>query len=65
MIYLKILTFLAATNTKIKIDKSAERGGFNWISPLVDASRGALRSSRGRLGMVDGADNDQYKLLDY
>lgn len=35
------------------------------ISSLIDASRGALRASPGRLGTADVAGNDRYKLLDY
>jgi hypothetical protein len=34
--------------------------GTKWASPIVDASRGVLKSSRGRMTMTDGKDNEKY-----
>jgi heme-degrading monooxygenase HmoA len=36
-------------------------GAVKWTSPIVDASRGLLKSSRGRMMLSDGSDNDVYK----
>jgi hypothetical protein len=34
--------------------------GTKWVSPIVDASSGVLKSSRGRMTMTDGKDNEKY-----
>jgi hypothetical protein len=34
--------------------------GTKYLSSIVDASRGPLKSSKGRMQMTDGKDNDQY-----
>ncbi|OJJ48537.1 hypothetical protein ASPZODRAFT_14668 [Penicilliopsis zonata CBS 506.65] len=64
-------TGLAATSVKVPIKpihpgtNGTEQGLFRWISPVVDAGRGVLKSSRGRLGAADGSDNEAYKMKDY
>ena len=35
-------------------------GQTTWQSPLVDASRGKLRTSRGRMTMTDGTEHEKY-----
>lgn len=35
-------------------------GEEKWVSPVVDASRGALRTSKGRLGRTAGKENEVY-----
>ncbi|QDS72365.1 hypothetical protein FKW77_008229 [Venturia effusa] len=34
--------------------------GTKWVSPVVDASRGVLKSSRGRMTLGDGTDYEMY-----
>ena len=46
---------MSATTYPVKTAK-----GTQWVSPIVDAWRGPLRSSRGRMARTDGADNDKY-----
>ncbi|KAL6830412.1 hypothetical protein J3E69DRAFT_353707 [Trichoderma sp. SZMC 28015] len=48
-------TGLGATTYKIDVD-----GQTKWSSPLVDASRGLLRSSKGRMALSEGNDHDIY-----
>ncbi|UKZ78294.1 Endoglucanase-5 [Trichoderma virens FT-333] len=48
-------TGLGATTYKIDVD-----GQRKWTSPLVDASRGLLRSSKGRMSLSEGNDHDIY-----
>jgi hypothetical protein len=52
-------TGLAATSKKIT-RKTAEGNVTEWVSPVVDASKGLLRTSYGRMGKRDGSDNDKY-----
>ena len=40
--------------------KDKETGKTVWQSPLVDASRGVLRTSRGRMTMSHGMDHEGY-----
>jgi hypothetical protein len=47
---------MGATTYPIK----TKDGGTKWVSPVVDASRGVLKSSRGRMTMTDGKDNEKY-----
>jgi hypothetical protein len=47
---------MGATTFPVK----TEEGGKKWASPIVDASRGVLKSSRGRMTMTDGKDNERY-----
>jgi len=35
--------------------------GTKWVSTIVDASRGVLRSSKGRMQLTDGRDNEKYQ----
>lgn len=44
--------------TSYKIDVSGQE---RWASPLVDARRGVLRSSRGRMAVTAGNDNEVYR----
>jgi len=39
---------------------TSKDGEKKWVSPVVDASRGLLKSSRGRMTLTDGKDNNQY-----
>ena len=48
-------TLLGATTYPVKTPQ-----GTQWLNPLVDASRGVLKSSRGRMTRTDGDDNDKY-----
>ena len=48
-------TGLGATTHKIDVD-----GQGSWASPLVDARKGLLRSSRGRMAASAGNDNEVY-----
>ena len=53
-------TLLGATTYLKKGDKL--EGGVvpeEWVSPLVDASRGKFRTSKGRLGWSQGHENDK------
>jgi hypothetical protein len=34
--------------------------GTQWVSTVVDANRGPLKSSKGRMTLSDGNDNDHY-----
>lgn len=56
-------TMLGAT-TYLKRNGKLEGGVVpdEWLSPLVDASRGKLRTSAGRLGPKygDGSENEKY-----
>lgn len=53
-------TLLSASTVPIKTP-----GGTQWVSTIVDASKGVLRSSKGRLTMTDGADNEKYNDKSY
>lgn len=44
-----------ATRYKVNVD-----GQEKWASPLVDADKGSLRTSKGRLGLSDGNDHEAY-----
>ncbi|OAA65310.1 hypothetical protein SPI_02097 [Niveomyces insectorum RCEF 264] len=46
---------LGATTYKVNMDGQTE-----WASPLVDASRGLLRSSKGRMALSEGNDHEIY-----
>lgn len=45
--------------------KDKEGGPTKWVSPLVDASRGVLRTSRGRMTMTDGMDHEDIEFNHY
>jgi hypothetical protein len=46
---------LGATTFPVKTES-----GVVWQNPLVDASKGVLRSSKGRMTLSDGTDHEQY-----
>jgi hypothetical protein len=46
---------LAASSVGVKTE-----GGEKFVSPIVDASRGVLKSSRGRMTLSDGNENDSF-----
>ncbi|ODM23776.1 hypothetical protein SI65_01365 [Aspergillus cristatus] len=46
----------------MRIDVKSSEGG---VRPIVDASRGGLRTQTGRLAKSDGADNDKYGIDPY
>lgn len=46
---------MGATTFPVKTEE-----GTKWISPVVDASRGVLKSSRGRMTLTDGTDYEKY-----
>jgi hypothetical protein len=41
-------------------DDGEEGGEVRWESVAVDATRGRMSSSKGRMGETDGTDNDKY-----
>ena len=41
-------------------DGKKEGGEVRWESVAVDATRGRMSSSKGRMGETDGTDNDGY-----
>jgi Domain of unknown function (DUF4188) len=49
-------TLMGATSYPIKTPE-----GTKWQSPIVDARKGPLKSSKGRMTMTDGKDNDVYE----
>jgi len=53
-------TLFGAASAPVKTEK-----GTVWQSTVVDASRGVLKSSRGRMGNTDGLENDKYGLEVY
>ncbi|KAI9815771.1 MAG: hypothetical protein M1827_002167 [Pycnora praestabilis] len=54
-------TGLAATTHRATISKSDSGTEEAWLSPVVDAKRGLLRSSAGRMGRDAGTGNEKYK----
>ncbi|KAF2670082.1 hypothetical protein BT63DRAFT_424047 [Microthyrium microscopicum] len=48
-------TLLAAASVDVKTET-----GTQFFSPIVDASRGLLKSAKGRMAWSDGKDNDRY-----
>lgn len=48
-------TLLGAARVPVKTENGKE-----WAGTLVDATRGVLRTSRGRMDRTDGKDNDGY-----
>lgn len=46
----------------MRIDVKGSEGG---VRPIVDASRGGLRTQTGRLAKSDGADNEKYGVDPY
>jgi hypothetical protein len=48
-------TLLSAATAPIKTPS-----GTQWVSTVVDANRGPLKSSRGIMTLSDGNDNDHY-----
>ena len=46
---------LGATSHRVEVD-----GAVKWASPLIDANRGSLRTSRGRLARSAGDENEVY-----
>jgi hypothetical protein len=53
-------SMLAATTVPVYSTKASSSSSTAWVPVAVDASSGSLRTSRGRLGRSDGADNDRY-----
>ncbi|CAK7221751.1 hypothetical protein SBRCBS47491_004634 [Sporothrix bragantina] len=53
-------SFGAASFRKDVVDTVTGKKTTQWVSPLVDASRGRLSTSRGRLAATQGEDNDKY-----
>jgi len=52
---------MGATTFPIK----SKDGATKWVSPIVHAWTGPLKSSRGRLTMTDGQDNDKFEDIAY
>lgn len=52
-----ISTYIAATTTRRKASKEGQAGGDVWVSPIMDASKGRLRTNAGRMGRTQGDDN--------
>jgi hypothetical protein len=52
---------MGATTVPLK----GENRETKWVSPIVDATRGVLKSSKGRLTLTNGNDNDGYGYEDY
>ena len=63
-IYINFQPTMLGATTYLKRNGKLEGGVVpeEWLSPLVDASRGTLRTSAGRLGPKygDGSENDKY-----
>lgn len=56
-----MLTFKGATATRVELPAS-EKGSAEtaWFSPIVDARKGVLKTSAGRMTMSNGDDHDKY-----
>jgi hypothetical protein len=50
-------TLMGGTKVPIKTEQGVE-----WRSTIMDASRGPLKSHKGRMDVSDGTDNDKYGL---
>jgi hypothetical protein len=51
---------IAATTYRRKESGKTPAQQSVWVSPIVDASRGKLRTSAGRMGLTEGGDNEKY-----
>ena len=51
---------IAATTYRRKTDKEGAEDGEVWVSPIIDASRGHLRTGNGRMGKSAGDENEKY-----
>ena len=51
---------LAATQHKVHVTSESGEKQEAWISPVVDARKGQLRSSRGRMARSSGTENEKY-----
>lgn len=49
----------------MRVPLKGQDGQTKWFNPIVDASRGVLKSSKGRLTLTDGQDNDGYGYEEY
>ena len=63
-VYINFQPTMLGTTTDLKRDGKLEGGvvADEWLSPLMDASRGKLRTSAGRMGPKhgNGSENDKY-----
>lgn len=47
-------SLMAGTSHRVEMRKDGGSKGWGWVSPIVDASKGKLRSSAGRMGRAYG-----------
>jgi hypothetical protein len=56
----RLIGCVAATKYRRKVSEKSSEGEEVWVSPIMDAGRGRLRTNAGRMGRTAGGDNEKY-----